>query len=206
MVSKATGIVTTVAGTGELRGGSNIGDGGSATSAFVSGPRGVFIDRSGNKYIADAGHYRIRFIDQATGIITTFAGTGAEGSSGDGGPASSATFIVPTGVAGYGDALYIVDGNNKRIRKITSSCATGMVVSGLTCVPAPTHAPTSASTSAPTSTRTASKPPTSAHQPAAGSKAGSKTSVLRKRATRVKSGNIDVEVDVDVAVRAQMGR
>ena len=109
------GIITTFAGNG-ARGWS--GDGGPATSASLSGPSGVSVDQSGNLFIADLGNLRIRKVT-STGIITTVAGNGTYGYSGDGGPASSAALRSPTGVAvDAGGNLFIVDTGNNRIRKI----------------------------------------------------------------------------------------
>lgn len=86
-VTAATGNISTVAGTG-VAGFS--GDGGPATSAQLSGPSSVATDASGNLYISDLSNQRIRKVDAATGIISTVAGTGGAGFSGDGGPATSA--------------------------------------------------------------------------------------------------------------------
>src|SRR5437867_2170289 len=90
-----TGIISTIAGNGKR--GFN-GDGGPATSASLYYPRGVAVDPAGNVYIADAGNLRIRKVDTA-GIITTIAGNGKEGFSGDGGAATSAELSLPVGVA-----------------------------------------------------------------------------------------------------------
>lgn len=109
------GTITTVAGDG-LMGFS--GDGGPGISASLNYPSGVFVDIAGNLYIADSSNNRIRRID-AFGTITTFAGTGAMGYSGDGVPAVSTSLSYPWGV--YGDAagnIYITDMINQRIRKI----------------------------------------------------------------------------------------
>ena len=91
----ASGIITTVAGTG-TKGYS--GDGGPAVNAQLSSPAGLAVDRGGNLYIGDNGNYRIRKVSPA-GIITTIAGTGTQGYSGDGGPASAAQLIGPYGLA-----------------------------------------------------------------------------------------------------------
>src|SRR5439155_21527331 len=85
-VDSAKGIITTVAGGG----GHGTGDGGPATSANLFGPLSVAVDNGGNLFINDAEHFRIRRVDAATGIITTVAGNGTWGYSGDGGPAASA--------------------------------------------------------------------------------------------------------------------
>ena len=114
----SAGIITTVAGTGS-RGFS--GDGGPAANAQLSWPRGVAVDGSGSLYIAESGNDRIRKVD-STGIITTVAGRGSEGSSGDGGPASNAALRNPNGVAVDGSgSLYIADTFNHRIRKVDST-------------------------------------------------------------------------------------
>jgi len=117
-VAAATAIITTVAGNGTY---GYSGDGGPATKAELNGPFGVALDASGNLYIADFGNNRIRKVAAATGIITTVAGNGTAGYSGDGGPATSAELIEPQGVAvdGAGN-LYIADLANERIRKVSA--------------------------------------------------------------------------------------
>ena len=109
------GILTTVAGTG-ARGFS--GDGGPATDAALNSTNGVAVDGAGNLFIADSGNNRIRKVDGA-GIITTVAGGGGRGFSGDGGPATAAALRFPLGVAvdGAGN-LFIADSSNNRIRKV----------------------------------------------------------------------------------------
>jgi hypothetical protein len=114
----ASGTITTVAGTGVD---AYYGDGGAATSAFLTYPSGVAVDVAGNLYIADLYSERIRKVD-ASGIITTVAGNGTPGYSGDGGPATSASLSYPAGVAvDTGGNLYIVDPGNIRIRKVDTS-------------------------------------------------------------------------------------
>ena len=115
------GIITTIAGTGEEGDG---GDGGPATSAQLHAPGGIAVDTHGNLYISDRGNHKIRKID-ASGIITTFAGTGdrgdvdKDGDVGDGGPATSAQLFFPDGLAVHPDgSLYIADSYNNRIRKV----------------------------------------------------------------------------------------
>lgn len=111
------GSITTVAGNG-IAGYS--GDGGAAIQASLDGPFSVAVDTAGNVYIADTANYRIREVT-TDGSINTIAGTGLPGYSGDGGPASQAQIVGPTGIAidSVGD-LYFVDGN-ARIRKIFPS-------------------------------------------------------------------------------------
>ncbi len=88
-------VISTVAGTGTA---SFSGDNGQATSADINYPHGIDIDSSGNVYFNDAGNNRLRKITAATGIITTFAGTGSASYSGDGGAASSASLYYPIGL------------------------------------------------------------------------------------------------------------
>ena len=111
-----TGTITTVAGTGEE---GFSGDGGPAEQARLASPFGVAVDGAGNLFIADFGNHRIRRVDRA-GTITTVAGTGERGFSGDGGPAEQAQLASPFGVAvdGAGN-LFIADTDNDRIRKLT---------------------------------------------------------------------------------------
>ena len=113
----SSGIITTVAGTGE-KGFS--GDGGPAISAQLS-PGAVAVDRAGNLYIADSTNHRIRKVD-TSGIITTVAGNGDVGFSGDGGPAISAQLDTPEGVAvDRAGNLYISDSRNHRVRRVDAS-------------------------------------------------------------------------------------
>jgi sugar lactone lactonase YvrE len=121
-VTAATGIITVVAGNGSS---GYSGDGGPATSARLANPTGVAVDGSGNLYIADSSTDVVRKVTAATGIITTVAGNGTFGSSGDGGPATSAQ-LQPQGVVVDGSGnLYIADLNHGLIRKVTA--ATGII-------------------------------------------------------------------------------
>jgi sugar lactone lactonase YvrE len=122
MVSHATGIITTIAGGNMI--GYN-GDGGLATSASLTTPNQVVLDTAGNIYISDYGNNRVRLLTKATGIISTVAGTGSAGSSGDGGLATAAN-IVPYYLAldARGN-LYITDMTNSRVRMVNK--ATGMI-------------------------------------------------------------------------------
>ncbi len=114
----STGMITTVAGTGESGFG---GDGGPAIQAQFARPVGVAVDSSDNLYIADRDNHRIRKVD-STGMITTVAGTGESGFGGDGGPAIQAQLRFPAGVAVDSSGnLYIADRDNHRVRKVDSN-------------------------------------------------------------------------------------
>jgi sugar lactone lactonase YvrE len=109
------GVITTIAGNGQQ---GFSGDGGPATSASLSRPNGVVVDAAGNLYIADTANARIRKVD-VHGIITTIAGNGQSGFSGDGGPATSASLRHPDSVVVDADGnLYIADTNNMAVRKV----------------------------------------------------------------------------------------
>ena len=115
MVS-AAGIITTVAGNG-AKGFS--GDGGPATSAALSGPVAAAVDGSGNLFIAEIGNNRVRMVSPS-GVITTVAGNGTSGFSGDAGPATSARLNLPYGVAVDGSGnLFIGDSQNNRVRMVS---------------------------------------------------------------------------------------
>jgi uncharacterized protein (TIGR03437 family) len=112
-----TGIISTVAGNG-IAGYS--GDGGLAVNASLSAETGLALDPSGNLYIADAHNMRVRMVTPG-GIISTVAGTGVQGFSGDGGPATSAMLNVPASVMFSDGNLYIADSSNQRIRKVSGN-------------------------------------------------------------------------------------
>lgn len=110
------GIITTIAGNGTA---GFSGDGGPATAAELNAPTAVAVDNAGNVYICDGSNNRVRMVN-TSGIITTVAGNGTTGFSGDGGPATAAELNVPCGIAidGCGQHLYIADENNNRIRLV----------------------------------------------------------------------------------------
>jgi len=115
-VDAATGIITTIAGT---TGRGYSGDGGPALAAVFDAPKEMAIDPDGNILIVDTENHAIRRIDRGTGVVTTIAG-GRKGTGGDGGPAAAAGLDRPHGaVVGPDGAIYIVDTNNHRIRKVT---------------------------------------------------------------------------------------
>jgi sugar lactone lactonase YvrE len=130
-VGVATGDITTVAGNGAA---GFAGDGGLATSAELNYPESVSVDSSGNLYIADLDNNRIREVSAATGVITTIAGTGTAGFSGDGGAATSANINQPYGIAiDASGNVYFADYNNCRIREISSSGTISTVAGNGTC-------------------------------------------------------------------------
>ena len=97
------------------------GDGGPATSAQLYQPWGIAVDSNGNVVFSDTGNFKIRLIAKSSGIISTYAGTGASGSNGDGGAATSAQFSSLRGIAAdtIGN-VYIADYNNNKIRMVNS--------------------------------------------------------------------------------------
>jgi trimeric autotransporter adhesin len=122
----SNGVIATVAGNGTPGFG---GDNGPAASAQLNIPRGMVVDPMGNIYIADTGNNRIRMV--SNGVITTVAGTGTPGFSGDNGPATSAQLNFPLSVAldSVGN-LYIAEGNNHRIRKVSDGVITTVAGNG----------------------------------------------------------------------------
>jgi hypothetical protein len=113
-ITKKTGTISIVAGTGTS---GSSGDSASALSAELNAPTGVAIDPAGNLYIADAGNNRIREVSANTGTITTIAGTGTAGYTGDAGTATAATLNNPTGIAiDNAGILYIADTGNNALR------------------------------------------------------------------------------------------
>jgi sugar lactone lactonase YvrE len=128
-VTAATGTITTVAGAAG-QGGFG-GDGGPATSALLGQPEGVAVDSAGNLYIGDTNNQRIRFVSAATGQITTIAGNGTVGFSGDGGTATSAELSFPDGVAvNSAGNLYIADSLNNVIRLVSAGTGTITTIAG----------------------------------------------------------------------------
>lgn len=135
----ASGVTSTVAGDGagyDSFGDSwappgYSGDGGPATEAKLRDPFGVALDSHGNLYIADNGNNAIRRVDADTGVITTVAGTGAYGYSGNGGPATQAALRSPVSVAIDGDDnVYFSEFNNHVVRKVDASTGVIGVVAG----------------------------------------------------------------------------
>ncbi len=122
-VSAATGLISTIAGTGGY--GYN-GDGIAATSAELNFPTGLAVDAAGDVFIADAHNNSVREVNAVTGLISTVAGTGTGGYNGDGIAATSAELNSPEGLAvDSAGNLFIVDNANQRVREISAS--TGLI-------------------------------------------------------------------------------
>lgn len=129
-IDEKTGLITTVAGCGEK---GYSGDGGPALEAKLNEPYEVRFDQAGNMYFVEMVNNIVRRVDAKTGKIETVAGTGKKGFSGDGGPATKATFSRPHSIAlDKHDNLYICDIGNHRVRRVdlktgsvTTFCGTG---------------------------------------------------------------------------------
>jgi len=116
-VKAATGKITMIAGFGAP---GFSGDGGPATSAELNAPQGVAVDAHGNVFIADTQNNVLREVNASTGTITTVAGDGKAGYSGDGGPATTAARAGPSSVAaGSSGTLFIADSGNNVVRKVS---------------------------------------------------------------------------------------
>ena len=112
------GVIVTVAGNGNQ---GSTGDGGAATGAQLLSPRNVVVDAVGNLYFSEFNGHRVRKVTPG-GIISTVAGTGVAGFSGDGFPAINAQLDFPAGLAvDRLGALYIADSGNQRVRKILTA-------------------------------------------------------------------------------------
>jgi sugar lactone lactonase YvrE len=124
----ATGIITTVAGTGEV---GFSGDGSLATTPRFNRPRGLAVDGRANLYIADTFNHRVRKVVLGAGTVTTVAGSGLVGFSGDGGPAVQAELASPDGVAVDASGnLFIADTLNGRVRKVDGTAGIITTVAG----------------------------------------------------------------------------
>lgn len=116
LVDGRTRIINTIAGDGFP---GDSGDGGAARAARFRNPTGVAVDATGNIFVVDTGNNRIRLIDKATGRISTVAGSGKIGFSGDGGPATGASLRGPFGIAVRPDGTFFVsDSFNHRLRRV----------------------------------------------------------------------------------------
>jgi sugar lactone lactonase YvrE len=114
-------VTSTVAGGGTATPPA-VGDGGAATAAVLDGPTGVTLDTAGTRLIiSDTNHHRVRAVDIASGVISTIAGTGAAGFSGDGDVAASAQVNVPGHIFARNSGIVFADVGNNRIRSIVTA-------------------------------------------------------------------------------------
>ncbi len=128
-VAQETYVIQTFAGTGA------VGDGGAATAAILSQPEGIAVDHNGNVYISDADGNRVRKV-ASNGTISTVAGNGLAGYSGDGGPGALAELAHPYGIAvDSSGVLYIADLGNAVVRKVTSDGNISTFAGGGSTVP-----------------------------------------------------------------------
>ena len=112
----SSGTIRTVAGNGQT---GYTGDGGPATAASLNQPHEIRFDRAGDLYIVDMQNHAVRKVVLSTGLITTIAGTGKKGFTGDHGPALAATLAGPKGLTvGRDGRVYLVDTENHAIRVI----------------------------------------------------------------------------------------
>jgi len=122
MITASTGIISTVAGGGTA---GQLGDGGLATAASLSSPFDVKLDSAGSLYISDSYHGRIRKVDVSTGLISTIAGNGILGNTGDGGAATAAEVYVTGGIAVDGAGNVFISNWTDTLRKVDAS--TGII-------------------------------------------------------------------------------
>ena len=122
-------IISTVAGGGSgcPQQTDSLGDGCLATNSELNSPLGIAIDGAGNIYIADTGNNRIRMVAANTGDISTIAGTGTSGFTGDNGPATAAEIYNPIGLAIGSGNIYFADSGNGRIRMLSPGIATPII-------------------------------------------------------------------------------
>jgi sugar lactone lactonase YvrE len=134
----ANGTITTVAGGGQYGPGGSVGDGGPGTQAVLYSPSQVDTDSNGNVYVADTNHHRIRMLQAGTFTISTVAGTGVTGWTGDGGAATAATLFNTWGVAATTPGTFWLSqsvetavSQQSRVRKVTSGIIQTAIGGGL---------------------------------------------------------------------------
>jgi hypothetical protein len=124
MIDHATGLIHTIAGDGRPGDDASVGDGGPATTAHLNMPSDVEIGPNGDVYIADMHHQRVRKVDAKTHVISTVAGSGHWGHTGDGGRATDASLAGPAGIAVVPDSsgrvtIFIADYYNGSVRAVS---------------------------------------------------------------------------------------
>ena len=150
LIVRNTGIMTTFAGSS--LGVPSTGDGGLAINAKLGEPYGVAVDVSNNVYIADYYNNNVRLVTKSTNIITTIAGTGTRGFSGDGGAATSAQLYLPYGLCvDLSGNLYIADTSNQKVRLVTRGSSPPSGQPTIQPSSQPTEQPTRVPTNQPTS-------------------------------------------------------
>jgi len=129
IVDQRTGIIRTLVGSG-IQG--SAGDGGLAIRAQLSEPTGISIDQAGNLLIADTANHRVQLVERAAGVISTLAGTGTPGFSGDGGMGTTAQLNGPTSVAiDRAGRVLIADTFNNRVRRLDMRTGTIKTIAGV---------------------------------------------------------------------------
>ncbi|MEM7537803.1 MAG: choice-of-anchor Q domain-containing protein [Chloroflexota bacterium] len=129
-IDVATGMITTVAGSGAE---GNSTEGILATESTLASPRGMVMDSAGNLYIAETSAHKILKVDAATGILSTFAGTGTQGREGDNMAATAVELSNPVGLSIDGDDnLFIADGGSNRIRRVDAVTGILTTIAGTT--------------------------------------------------------------------------
>ncbi len=128
LVNAVTGVITTLAGTGQPR---FSGDGGSADQAALNEPAALVLNTDETQlYVADQSNHRVRMIDLGTRVIQTVAGTGSAAYDGEGKPGIDTALAGPCGLAIVGDQLYIADTFNGRVRALHLSTGLMSTVAG----------------------------------------------------------------------------
>ncbi|MDR3617950.1 MAG: hypothetical protein P4L85_01270 [Paludisphaera borealis] len=128
LVCASDGVVDDLAGTGQP---GFSGDGGPAVQAVVNQPFDLVYNAAGDLFFADTGNHRVRRVDATTGVVTTIAGNGEKGFSGDGGPATAARMDEPYGLAIDQDGnLYFADRLNRRIRRVDAKTGAIATIAG----------------------------------------------------------------------------
>ena len=129
MIGASTGIITTIAGTGQA---GFSGDGGAAVDALMNQPVALALDGQGRLLVAESANHIIRRIDTANGTISTIAGNAVQGFSGDGELATEASLNAPRGIViDASGNMFIADASNHRIRQVDARTGVITTVAGI---------------------------------------------------------------------------